>query len=55
MVVAAIDIGTTFSGYAFATRDMIKKGDLEAFTPNWSEAGGRRVSNKTQTDRKSVV
>lgn len=49
MVVAAIDIGTTFSGYAFAMIDDIKKGVLKPYTPNWGGSGGMRVSNKTQT------
>nr|XP_034310091.1 heat shock 70 kDa protein 12A-like isoform X2 [Crassostrea gigas] len=49
MVVAAIDIGTTFSGYAFAMIDEIKKGVLKPYTPNWGGSGEMRVSNKTQT------
>lgn len=49
MVVAAIDIGTTFSGYAFATRDEIKNGVLKACIPQWRPSKGMCVSNKTQT------
>ncbi|XP_065928739.1 uncharacterized protein MCAP_0864-like [Magallana gigas] len=49
MLVAAIDIGTTCSGYAFARRYELEKDVLKAYTPHWCEPVGMRFSNKTST------
>lgn len=48
MLVAAIDIGTTFSGYAFAWRQELEKGVLNPYGHQWHESGDC-VSNKTST------
>lgn len=47
MLVAAIDIGTTFSGYAFATRQETEKGVLKTYVNQWINSDGMRLSNKT--------
>ena len=49
IAVAAIDFGTTFSGYAFATINDLKKDPTKTFAPNWHAADGGLVSSKTPT------
>lgn len=49
MLVAAIDIGTTFSGYTFATRNKTEKGVLKTYAHHWRDSIGTRLSSKTPT------
>lgn len=48
-MVAAIDIGTTFSGYAFAMRDELEKDSSKIFAPHWHASDGSFISHKTPT------
>ncbi|XP_062589820.1 heat shock 70 kDa protein 12B-like [Saccostrea cucullata] len=45
--VAAIDIGTTYSGYAFSSREQFNSNPLDIFTPRWND--GLFLSLKTST------
>ncbi|KAH3833374.1 heat shock 70 kDa protein 12A-like [Dreissena polymorpha] len=47
LVVAAIDFGTTFSGYAYATHHDLANKPPKIHTPNWY--GGSHISNKNAT------
>ncbi|XP_061183230.1 heat shock 70 kDa protein 12B-like [Saccostrea echinata] len=49
LVVAAIDFGTTFSGYAFAMRDDLDKDPPKTFAPHWNAPDGGLISFKTPT------
>ena len=49
IAVAAIDFGTTFSGYAFGTIADLKKDPTKTFAPHWHAADGGLVSSKTPT------
>lgn len=42
-----MDIGTTYSGYAFATKDDFKKDPLKIDVPHWFDVGF--ISSKTPT------
>lgn len=42
-----MDLGTTYSGYAFATRDDFKKDPLTIDVPHWCDVGF--ISSKTPT------
>lgn len=48
-LVAAIDFGTTFSGYAFSLLNDYEKDPLRISAANWSAGSGRLVSLKTST------
>lgn len=48
LIVAALDIGTTYSGYAFARRDQFNKDPLQINTNIW-KSGTQLLSLKTPT------
>lgn len=49
LFVAAIDFGTTFSGYAFSSYDDFKTDPLKIITNVWNAGGRTLMSNKTPT------
>ena len=50
LFVAAIDFGTTYSGYAFSSREHFKKNSLEISTNQaWNAGSHRHLSLKTST------
>lgn len=49
LFVAAIDFGTTFSGYAFSSYDDFKNDPLKIVTNVWNSGGRTLMSNKTPT------
>ncbi|XP_060064403.1 heat shock 70 kDa protein 12A-like [Ylistrum balloti] len=49
LLVAAIDFGTTYSGYAFSTIADYARDPLVISTPNWTAESGGLVSTKTST------
>ena len=49
LLVAAIDFGTTFSGYAFSFLDVYKKDPLKIFLVKWKSGMGKLVTDKTST------
>ena len=50
MFVAAIDFGTTYSGYAFSSRDDFKKDPLKiSVNQPWNAGSYRHISLKTPT------
>lgn len=49
LLVAAIDFGTTFSGYAFATRVDFEKDPSTIHVPSWSTPSRDLISFKTPT------
>ena len=49
LLVAAIDIGTTFSGYAFSFLHDYKKDKLKISANTWNVGVGQLVTQKTST------
>ena len=49
LLVAAIDIGTTYSGYAFSFRHDFEKDPCKVSSHNWTAASRGLVSLKTPT------
>lgn len=49
LLVAAIDFGTTFFGYAFSFLHEYQKDPLKISTPSWTAGSGGLVSLKTST------
>ena len=49
LMVAAIDFGTTYSGYAFSLRHEFQEDPLKVSTQTWTAPSGRLVSFKTPT------
>lgn len=49
LLVAAIDFGTTFSGYAFAMRDELNKDPSRINVSNWESSNGRSIFCKTSS------
>lgn len=50
LLVAAIDLGTTFSGYAFSTRNDYENNPLKISAPNWSSGNEQlKVASKIPT------
>ncbi|XP_069129994.1 heat shock 70 kDa protein 12A-like [Argopecten irradians] len=49
LIVAAIDFGTTYSGYAFSTRDDHNRDPLNVSANNWNSGSGGLISQKTST------
>ena len=49
LIVAAIDFGTTYSGYAFSIRTEYEENPLKIVANQWKEGNGRTVSLKTPT------
>lgn len=47
LLVAAIDFGNTFSGYAFATRKDVEKDLFKSRVPYWHASNGGFISCKT--------
>ena len=47
--VAAIDFGTTFSGYAFGWREELEENPTKTSAPVWQAADGGLISSKTPT------
>lgn len=48
-MVAAIDFGTTYSGYSFSMRDEFEKNALQIHTPVWKAGSRQFMSEKTPT------
>jgi hypothetical protein len=49
-IVVALDIGTTYSGYAFQTTEAFKENPLNIqYTQSWNAGRKRMVSHKTPT------
>ena len=48
-VVAAIDIGTTYSGFAFSFKHDYKKDPTQVSTKTWNSSSGNLLSLKTPT------
>ena len=46
---AAIDFGTTFSSYAFGTREELEVDPTKTRAPVWQAVDGRLMSSKTPT------
>ena len=49
LLVAAIDFGTTFSGYAFSFLDDYKRDPLKISANSWNAGVGQLVTQKTST------
>lgn len=49
LLVAAIDFGTTYSGYAFSTRNDFKTDPTNAFLKEWVDPTSAMISYKTST------
>ena len=49
LMVAAIDFGTSYSGYAFSTRYEFEKDPVKVSTTEWRSGSGGHVSWKTPT------
>jgi hypothetical protein len=45
--VAAIDVGTAYSGYAFSSREHFDRNPIDIISPHWND--GRFLSLKTST------
>ncbi|XP_022297241.2 heat shock 70 kDa protein 12A-like [Crassostrea virginica] len=48
-LVAAIDFGTTYSGYAFSTREDFRAEPTKAYLKQWVDPASSMMSNKTST------
>ena len=48
-LVAAIDFGTTYSGYAFSTREDFRAEPTRAYLKQWVDPASSMMSNKTST------
>ena len=49
LLVAAIDFGTTYSGYAFSTRTDFQRDPTKAFLKQWVDPASSMMYNKTST------
>ncbi|XP_078341045.1 heat shock 70 kDa protein 12A-like isoform X2 [Crassostrea virginica] len=49
LLVAAIDFGTTYSGYAFSIREDFEKEPTKAYLKQWVDPGSSMIYNKTST------
>ncbi|XP_056000508.1 heat shock 70 kDa protein 12A-like [Ostrea edulis] len=49
LLVAAIDLGTTYSGYAFSARHDFKRDPAKAYLKQWIDPSSGMMSNKTPT------
>lgn len=49
LLVAAIDFGTTYSGYAFSTRHDFKRDPTNTFLKQWVDPTSSMMNNKTST------
>lgn len=49
LIVAAIDFGTTYSGYAFSTRHDFQRDPTNATLRQWVDPSSNMVYNKTST------
>ena len=49
LLVAAIDFGTTYSGYAFSTREDFKREPTRAYLKHWEDPTSHMVYHKTST------
>lgn len=49
LMVAAINLGTTFCGYAFAIQDELEKDSSKIYFPYWHASDGSFISHKTPT------
>ena len=48
-LVCAIDLGTTYSGYAYAEKSEYQDDPLKIMVPNWIDRSSVTISNKTPT------
>lgn len=49
LLVAAIDFGTTYSGYAFSSRNDFQRDPTKAYSKQWVDPTSSMVYNKTST------
>nr|XP_022299845.1 heat shock 70 kDa protein 12A-like [Crassostrea virginica] len=49
LLVAAIDFGTTYSGYAYSSREDFEKERTKAYLKQWVDPGSSMMYNKTST------
>lgn len=49
LLVAAIDFGTTYSGYAFSTRNDLQRDPTKAYSKQWVDPTSSMVYGKTST------
>ena len=49
LLVAAIDFGTTYSGYAFSSREDYEKEPTKAYPKHWEDPRSSMIYNKTST------
>lgn len=49
LLVAAIDFGTTYSGYAFASRNDFQRDPIKANLKQWVDPSSATMYNKTST------
>lgn len=49
LLVAAIDFGTTYSGYAFSTITDFQRDPLKSYLKQWVDSTSGRIYNKTST------
>jgi hypothetical protein len=49
LLVAAIDFGTTYSGYAFSSRKDFTRDPTQTYLKQWIDSTSGMVSNKTST------
>lgn len=49
LLVAAIDFGTTYSGYAFSTRHDFQRDPTNTFLKQWVDPTSSMMNNKTST------
>lgn len=47
LIVAAIDFGTTYSGFAYSTRDDFKRMPTKLYSKQWVDSSSSMVCNKT--------
>ena len=49
LLVAAIDFGTTYSGYAFSSREDFQRDPTKAYLRQWVDPTSSTMNNKTST------
>ena len=49
LLVAAIDFGTTYSGYAYSTRTDFQREPTKAYLKQWVDPASSMIYNKTST------
>ena len=49
LLVAAIDFGTTYSGYAFSSREDFQREPTKAYLKQWVDPASSMMNNKAST------